>query len=1255
MPCTGPKGKFFSPGIGPGCDPTAIIVDGGDAARKLIDGYDSVSIENNPQATLGANRKKKCIEDEQKRIAAFIHTCLCDCLSDFTAQGPGQGDGMSLRCFAECHTAAAAEMDWTHCFCLETTFNSGVDNTTNRDTKPNTNLSNSDSTSANGTDRSPHTTVREAALGPNITSIKSHSSYDIYIPKVYNRGQVGGNIIYLSDPRKLVRTVSSSETDTTSGDVTVTNTTVTQTFVDVMIGLCEGPITGVSRVWINDVLIYNNLVETLTSMSVYNFGFFSNIDQQDKYQNTAARISVLNGSEDQLPPVDGLNGMRGLAVLYIENFDLSFTNGTIPAIKVEVIATGDSSSLALESTQNAVITAAPLNVDTSARSVYVGTDVLAYDTLETKGTVPDGVADLATGEYGDAVYLSSTPNVTFFNGSTLTKGGAQSVTDPQSLAVGRLRLVDTSETPAVFVSSATKLETYAIGDFGAQLSPILSLPSDAYRAMFPITVSTSAVTANILAAVYAPFLALDSIRIDGIRLYDTAFHEAFDGSEYALEWQYTIPASEWGGDTDVRYLFSLLDGSDNGLVIFLSNCVFKVNLTTGAVLWNLPLVDSPSGVLRHSAGAFDYVRFVSASGMIYKLSLLSGDLTPDKVVNIAPGTDQFYDHGSDTLTYVDNTMTVVRRFFDRLQYASTPLSSVVRGILVSCGLEDDVIDSSNLDTVLCNGYTITTQTTARSALTQLMYIYGFYVYESEGRIMFRKAELAASTTVFYGETEDVLETEFKDEPLSSIELSYFSMDAYLNQATQTFRVNEERDGATTFSFPVVLSDIEASVILERIAANLTDNLVVSSVTLPPRFLGIEASDYLVLRDVEDKPHSFRIASVSVGADKSLACELILDDLHLYTELPSLTTLAVYGSTTAPDLSAFQPASALRPLLAVTHALENSHMVMSSASAESGVYAAVDYRGADPMPETSLYMYLNGSYTRKASVTEKAHWGTLVEMYDDMGSSFYATDTPDYVVVRFTQSGADAFMIQNADDANINRIIIGKEIIGFRTFTIDGDGVTYTLSNVARGMRGTEWAMDKHAPGQLALLYTPSSVAVVHQTAFAPRQNCRIATVGADGRYAATDILNAHLMLEPYSPSNVVLHTLVTGDMRLEFERRSRFDEEFLNDQQDVFSYDVLLLKESLPEAYLNNLMTYVSAPNAGSHPSVIRWIKAYNLSDFTFINNVMVKQPFFVLYDYPTQQIDGFDYNTDSLYIAVFMKGGGLIARSHPATTERIT
>lgn len=128
-----------------------------------------------------------------------------------------------------------------------------------------------------------------------------------FIPNVYGKVRLAGSIIWMSDVSEYltVEKKRSKSSETSRTDYTYT--------VSLAIGLCEGPISSVGRIWADGVLI-------------------------DKHN-----VRVYHGTEDQEPDFlleawydDHAPAYRGLAYVMIQEFDITKFNNKIPNFTFEV-------------------------------------------------------------------------------------------------------------------------------------------------------------------------------------------------------------------------------------------------------------------------------------------------------------------------------------------------------------------------------------------------------------------------------------------------------------------------------------------------------------------------------------------------------------------------------------------------------------------------------------------------------------------------------------------------------------------------------------------------------------------------------------------------------------------------------------------------------------------------------------------------------------------------------------------------------
>lgn len=159
--------------------------------------------------------------------------------------------------------------------------------------------------------------------GPRLHDLKVQSSaHGTMIPFAYGTVRIAGNVIWATDLEEQVVEESTSASGGKGGDTTVTSTTRSYIyFANFAVGLCEGPIQSISRVWANGKLIHDDTM-SLLDMTLY------------------------QGNESQLPDdlMESFEGIgevpahRGIAYVVIRRLELTEYGNQIPNLQFEVTA-----------------------------------------------------------------------------------------------------------------------------------------------------------------------------------------------------------------------------------------------------------------------------------------------------------------------------------------------------------------------------------------------------------------------------------------------------------------------------------------------------------------------------------------------------------------------------------------------------------------------------------------------------------------------------------------------------------------------------------------------------------------------------------------------------------------------------------------------------------------------------------------------------------------------------------------------------
>ena len=189
---------------------------------------------------------------------------------------------------------------------------------------------------------------QDPGKGPRINELNvQHSTVGAAIPLVYGTAALAGNIIWSGG---LQETEHEGESGGKKGGGSApSNFTYA---VDVAIGICEGPISGIRRIWADADLIFDASDDTtLEERLVSGGGFGGNLaDTINAIRAMSAQLdfTLYTGTEDQMPDptiesyeVAGTTpAYRGLAYIVFQQFQLANYGNRIPNFRFEVTTAG---------------------------------------------------------------------------------------------------------------------------------------------------------------------------------------------------------------------------------------------------------------------------------------------------------------------------------------------------------------------------------------------------------------------------------------------------------------------------------------------------------------------------------------------------------------------------------------------------------------------------------------------------------------------------------------------------------------------------------------------------------------------------------------------------------------------------------------------------------------------------------------------------------------------------------------------------
>lgn len=174
--------------------------------------------------------------------------------------------------------------------------------------------------------------------GPRLNDLAVQSSaIGVPIARAYGRVALSGNVIW-APPLKEVK---SEQQVGGKGGPEQTQTTYSY-FASAAIGLCEGPIVGITRVWAGSKLVYDKRDQLPGEPADV---YFKRVQQSDEFWKF---VTLYVGTETQLadPTIEAVEGIgnvsgyRGLAYVVLTEFPLADFGNVLPQFRFEVYTLG---------------------------------------------------------------------------------------------------------------------------------------------------------------------------------------------------------------------------------------------------------------------------------------------------------------------------------------------------------------------------------------------------------------------------------------------------------------------------------------------------------------------------------------------------------------------------------------------------------------------------------------------------------------------------------------------------------------------------------------------------------------------------------------------------------------------------------------------------------------------------------------------------------------------------------------------------
>jgi hypothetical protein len=395
---------------------------------------------------------------------------------------------------------------------------------------------------------------------------------------------------------------------------------------------------------------------------------------------------------------------------------------------------------------------------------------------------------------------------------------------------------------------------------------------------------------------------------------------------------------------------------------------------------------------------------------------------------------------------------------------------------------------------------------------------------------------------------------------AQIALSYANANADYNTATEhSDRLLSAQLTTNTVQVPMAFTSAEAKGIVDAMLADAFAGRVTGEAALGLQYARHTPTDVLTLTDNDGGTYRGRLVRVE-HAGPLVKCEWVLDDAS------ALTSAGLTSTDYAPALTVALPGpTRVEPL---------DIPILRDADDAPGIYVALKPTTAS-WPGAKLMTSVAGAdYEEVGTATSRAIFGIVTaaltdwtggNVFDESGSV-----TVDVGLGELTNATRDQVL-----DSDANAMLIGSEIIQFRTATLTSVAGIYTLTGLLRGRRGTEWAMTGHTTGERCVLL---------RTAGLLRVGYDAARIGIEAAYkgvtlgkllssaAEKTITDTGIALKPFAPVNLRQNTAVAGQVTITWDRRTRLSARWpatmvppLGEAAESYAVELLNLSDAVIE------------------------------------------------------------------------------------------
>jgi len=918
--------------------------------------------------------------------------------------------------------------------------------------------------------------------GPRLSDLSVQTStYGQFIPRTYGTIGLSGNVFWLEN-NKIKEKVKKKQSGGKGGGSSSAVKTYTY-FATFAVGLCEGPIAGVRRIWVGPDLVYDagsDDLETIISSNQASakFTIYLGTDTQQPDPRMQAEMGVAN-----------CPAFRGLAYIVVKDLKLANYGNSVAGAQVKVEIVNSIQSQVPSNVKALSVSGIPVSYEsTSIETAQVQTGSVTVS--EYAASCVFSTYDMQSGSKIFSKTISevmpntsgSTNMLYFFSRPIIGKsGGAIAI----SAIASEIRIYGSGTNISIpditGDSFGVTAECYFDGDFYwiGDASTIYKISTDSVVvASYPIPAGIGALR----------------FRIRKDRATGRYFfrYSAAVGNE--------IVFGEFVNDPTVPvWAYSLgyaagTDGPVNEFEVNESIAVFSIdnNLSAYAVgSSSLAIIGSlaSSGAARKPVYAANYP-------ICYENGRIA----------------QYVERSEDLLVQLSDIFSTEAERSNLISSADVDAS----------GLADSV-----------TGFKVTATGSIRNAIEPLRGAWPFDVVQSGYQIKATSRGSASVSTIPIGElaidTQLTESREMDSQLPQNVTVKYIDRDRDYDQNEQRAqRDNTEAVNSLVLELPVVLSATQSAQVADKLIRIYALEKSDFSFTLPAPYRYLEPGDVVTIA-TDDADYVLRLVSVNQTADGRLECVGRPSSAATYTSIAPGGG-GQQGAVTIPLAGATVGLIVDCPV--IDEDLQDAPgFALGMNGYSAGWPGGILYRTADGGQTWDDLQALEGRATAGyAAGLLSASAGNLIQR----GGSLTVS-----LIGGTLESVTEAQMLNGANIAAYG--VNGRwEIIRFQNATLNVNG-TYTLDTFWRGDKGTEWATGLHAANDIFVLMTDPDLAFVGMPtdSIGQPRGYRAVTAGVDIDSAASQAFTySAVNLETLSGVHP-RGSRASGDLTVTWQRRTR--------------------------------------------------------------------------------------------------------------------